>query len=127
MSHLLSEPDSHHTSTLTGPAAHGYRPAPSAMSQGSTHDLKQPVGGASVHGPIQPVEPQHNYHDGNAAYTHPDMPSFTPPAHSTHGEQVTHTANYWQKIAEANAPPNSPSIEEATAKATHGNKLPKGI
>lgn len=125
MTHLLSEPDSHHTSSLSGAAAKGYRPAPSSMSSGSTHQLKHPVGGSSVAGAIPMVEPQALYHNGQ--YDHPDVPVYNKPAHSTEAQPVEHAANYWQKIAESNSPPNAPSIEEATSKALHGAKHPKGI
>lgn len=131
MSHMLSEPDSKHTSSLTGPAAKGYRSAPSSMSNGSTTRLKHPDGTPrNLNSPDPMVEPQALYHDGNAAYTHPDLPSgghYTKPAHSTEAQPVQHAANYWQKVAESNSDPQSPSIEQATSKALHGAKPPKGI
>lgn len=126
MTHLLSEPDSKHTSSFSGAAAKGYRPAPSSMESASTTRVKHPNANTTRINGVDPmVEPQALYHNGE--YPHPHMPSYEKPAHSTVAHPVEHAANYWQKIAESNSPPNSPSIEQATTKALHGAKPPKGI
>src|SRR5690349_7657466 len=115
MSHLLSEPDNPNACHLTGVAAQGYRPRPTAGWTGSTTSLKFPTGSGSISGPIVSPEPSAIYAPDN--FNHPDMPNYTPPSSDTVGRTVEPPANYWEKVAEANAPPEDMSIATATSKA----------
>jgi|ERR1700747_2104627 len=120
MSHLLSEPDNPNACQLTGQAAVGYRPTPTSGWQGSTHTAKTSHYAPSVAEVERAMEPSAVYSNDN--YNHPDMPVYNKPDCDTEGGPVTSPANYWQKIAEASAPPANMSITEATAKANSGSQ-----